>query len=53
MAKKAVAGFRDKNTTTGRTHSKVIRMVKSPKTGAYSFREEMILNDQVKDYFSK
>lgn len=53
MAKKAVAGFRDKNTTSGRSHTKVIKMVKSPKTGAYSFREEMIPNDQVKDYFSK
>lgn len=53
MAKKAVAGFRDKNTTTGRSHTKVIKMVKSPKTGAYSFREEMILNYQVKDYFTK
>jgi hypothetical protein len=53
MAKKAVAGFRDKNTTTGRTHTKVIKMVKSPKTGAYAFKEEMILNDQVKDYFTK
>ena len=53
MAKKAVAGFRDKNTTTGRTHSKVIKVVKSPKTGAYSFKEEMILNDQVKSYFTK
>jgi hypothetical protein len=53
MAKKAVAGFRDKNTTTGRTHTKVIKMVRSPKTGAYSFKEEMVLNDQVKDYFSK
>ncbi len=39
MAKKAVAGFRDKNTTTGRSHTKVIKMVKSPKTGAYSFRK--------------
>lgn len=54
MAKKTVAGFRDKSTTTtGRSHTKVIKMVKSPKTGAYSFKEEMILNDQVKDYFSK
>ncbi|MBF6629158.1 MAG: DUF4295 domain-containing protein [Proteiniphilum sp.] len=53
MAKKSVAGFRDKHTTTGRSHTKVIKMVKSPKTGAYSFREEMILNDQVKDYFTK
>lgn len=53
MAKKAVAGFRDKDTTTGRTHTKVIKMVKSPKTGAYSFKEEMVLNDRVKDYFTK
>lgn len=53
MAKKTVAGFRDKSTTTGRTHTKVIKMVKSPKTGAYSFIEEMIPNDNVKDYFSK
>jgi hypothetical protein len=53
MAKKAVAGFRDKNTTTGRSHTKVIKMVKSPETGTYTFREEMILNDQVNDYFKK
>ena len=53
MAKKAVAGFRDKTTTTGRSHTKVIRMVKSPETGAYSFKEEMILNDKVKDYFKQ
>ncbi|MBP7180459.1 MAG: DUF4295 domain-containing protein [Dysgonomonadaceae bacterium] len=53
MAKKAVAGFRDKSTTTGRTHTKVIKMVKSPKTGAYTFHEEMIPNDSVKDFFTK
>ncbi|MDR1517962.1 MAG: DUF4295 domain-containing protein [Dysgonamonadaceae bacterium] len=53
MAKKTVAGFRDKTSTSGRTHTKVIKMVKSPKTGAYSFREEMIPNDDVKDYFTK
>ncbi|HHU96764.1 MAG: DUF4295 domain-containing protein [Bacteroidota bacterium] len=53
MAKKAVAGFRDRNTTTGRSHTKVIRMVKSPKTGAYSFKEEMVLNEQVEGYFKK
>ena len=50
MAKKAVATFK---TGTGRTYSKVIRMVKSPKTGAYVFKEEMIPNDDVKDYFNK
>jgi len=53
MAKKAVAGFRDKSTTTGRSHTKVIRMVKSPKTGAYSFHEEMVPNESVTDFFKK
>ncbi len=51
MAKKAVAGFRDRTTTTGRSHTKVIRMIKSPETGVYSFKEEMIPNERVKDYF--
>lgn len=50
MAKKAVATFK---TGEGRTYSKVIKMVKSPKTGAYVFQEEMIPNDDVKDYFKK
>jgi len=36
----------------GRTYSKVIKMVKSPKTGAYIFQEEMIPNEAVKDYFA-
>lgn len=51
MAKKAVAGFRDKK--DGRGFTKVIKMVKSPKTGAYTFKEEMIPNEGVKDYFAK
>jgi len=50
MAKKAVATFK---VGEGRAYSKVIRMVKSPKTGAYIFKEEMIPNEEVKDYFKK
>ena len=50
MAKKAVATFKKGD---GRTYSKVIKMVKSPKTGAYIFQEEMIPNEAVKDYFGK
>ena len=42
MAKKSVATFR---TGDGRSYSKVIKMVKSPKTGAYTFQEEMVPND--------
>jgi len=50
MAKKTVATLQKGE---GRGFSKVIKMVKSPKTGAYVFAEEMILNEAVKDYFNK
>ena len=49
MAKKVVASLQ----TSGKDYSKVIKMVKSPKSGAYSFKEEVIPTDQVKDYFAK
>ncbi|MDR1563086.1 MAG: DUF4295 domain-containing protein [Dysgonamonadaceae bacterium] len=49
MAKKTVAGYREKS--EGRSFSKVIKMLKSPKTGAYVFKEEMVPNEAVKDYF--
>ena len=45
MAKKVVATLR---TNSGKDYAKVIRVVKSPKTGAYSFREQIVLQDQVK-----
>ena len=50
MAKKVVASLQKGE---GRGWSKVIKMVKSPKTGAYVFQEEMVLNAKVKDYFAK
>ncbi len=46
MAKKTVASLQKGE---GRTYSKVIRMVKSPKTGAYVFKEDMVPNEAVKD----
>ncbi len=48
MAKKAVASLQSGE---GRSFSKVIKMVKSPVTGAYVFQEEMVHNDKVKDFF--
>ncbi len=51
MAKKTVAGYREK--TEGRSYSKVIKVVRSEKTGAYTFKEEMVPNEAVKDYFAK
>ncbi len=50
MAKKAVATLHE-GSTDGRAYTKVIKMVKSPKTGAYTFKEEMIPNEEVKTYF--
>ena len=50
MAKKVVATLRDGNTQR-RSYSKVIKMVKSPKTGAYIFDEKMVPNEQVKEFF--
>ena len=46
MAKKTVATLQKGE---GRTYSKVIKMEKSPKTGAYVFKEEMVPNDAVKE----
>ena len=50
MAKKVVASMK---TATGKDFAKVVRMVKSPKTGAYTFKEDIIPNDQIKNYFTK
>ena len=44
MAKKTVATLQ---TGEGRNLSKVIKMVRSPKTGAYVFEERMVPNDKV------
>ena len=49
MAKKAVATLQTGN--SGRAHSKCIKMVKSPKTGAYIFQEEIVLNEKVNEFF--
>jgi len=50
MAKKAVATFKKGD---GRTYSKVIKMVKSPKTGAYIFDEQMVPNEKVNEVLAK
>ncbi len=44
MAKKTVASLKDK---TAKGYAKVIKTVRSPKTGAYTFREEIVPLDDV------
>ncbi|MDH5476458.1 MAG: DUF4295 domain-containing protein [Cyclobacteriaceae bacterium] len=46
MAKKVVASLQKKE---GKNFAKVIKTVKSPKTGAYTFKEEIVTLDRVKD----
>lgn len=48
MAKKVVATLRK-----GKDYAKVIRSVKSKETGAYTFKEEMVPIDQVKEVLAK
>lgn len=50
MAKKVVASLQKGG---GKEHTKVIKMVKSEKSGSYTFRQEIVHNDKVKDFFNK
>ncbi|HLG03506.1 MAG TPA: DUF4295 domain-containing protein [Bacteroidia bacterium] len=47
MAKKTVATLKSGE---GKQFTRVIKMVKSPLNGAYSFKEEVVHNDHVKDF---
>ncbi len=50
MAKKVIATLK---TGAGKTFTKCIKMVRSPKTDAYMFKEEMVHVDHIKDYFTQ
>ena len=50
MAKKAVASLQ---TGKSSSYSKVIKMVKSPKTGAYIFDEPMVPSEKVQEFLKK
>ncbi len=50
MAKKVVATLITKG---GKNYAKVIRTIKSEKTGAYTFKEEIVSTDHVKELLAK
>lgn len=52
MAKKAVATFSGDKSQL-RNVVKCIRMVKSERTGAYAFNEEIVPTAEVKNFFAK
>ncbi len=49
MAKKVVASLQ----TSSKRLSKAIKMVRSPKTGAYTFMEEIMVPEKVDAYLAK
>lgn len=50
MAKKVVATLK---TGSGKNFTKCIKMVKSDKTGAYMFKQDIVPNDHIKEFFEK
>ncbi len=52
VSKNARVGKRAANVGSGRDHVKVIKSVKDPKTGKYTYKEVMIHKDSVKEFFA-
>ena len=52
VSKNARVAQRAANTGSGRDHVKVVKSVKDPVTGTYSYKEVIIHKDKVKDFFS-
>jgi ABC-type polar amino acid transport system ATPase subunit len=50
MAKKVVGRVKS---GTGKTMTRCIKMVRSEKTGAYTFKENVVLNEEVKSFFAE
>jgi hypothetical protein len=51
-AKTAIKTKDQKAASEAKNWSKVIKAVRSPKSGAYTFKEAIIHKDKVKDYLS-
>lgn len=55
MPKKAKTAIKDKSKqvdTDAKSFTKVIRAIKSPKTGSYAFKEGIVHKDHIKEYLS-
>jgi hypothetical protein len=50
MAKKVVATLKKEG---GVTYTRVVKMERSPKTGAYTFKEAIVEASAVKDFLAK
>lgn len=52
-AKTAIKSKDHKGAAEAKNWTKVIKAVRSPKTGAYTFKESIIHKDKVKDFLAK
>jgi hypothetical protein len=55
MAKAAKTAIKKdlKQAAEAKNYSKVIKAVRSPKTGAYTFKEQMVHKDNVKSFLAQ
>ncbi|MEO8713330.1 MAG: DUF4295 family protein [Parafilimonas sp.] len=52
-AKTAIKSKDQKSASEAKNWSKVIRAVRSPKSGAYTFKEAIVHKDKVKDFLAQ
>jgi hypothetical protein len=55
MAKAAKTAIKSKDAKAAaeaKNYTKVIKAVRSPKSGAYTFKEAMVHKDKIKDFFA-
>ncbi|MBK6364524.1 MAG: DUF4295 family protein [Saprospiraceae bacterium] len=53
VSKNARVAQRAANVGSGRDHVKVVRSIKDPVTGKYSFKESIVHKDKVKDFLAE
>lgn len=53
VSKNAKVAQRSANAGTGRDFVKVVKPVKDPVTGKYSYKEVMVHKDKVKEFFAE
>ena len=52
VSKNSRVGQRAANAGSGKDHVKVIKAIKDPVTGRYSYKQMMIHKEKVKDFFA-
>ncbi|HPK08778.1 MAG TPA: DUF4295 family protein [Saprospiraceae bacterium] len=53
VSKNARVAQRAANAGSGKDHAKVIKSIKDPVTGKYTFKEMIIHKDKVKEFFAE